>query len=37
MAAVLNLVGAFLSIKVAATIAKGIVNPALITGERRAR
>ncbi|MFZ1992638.1 MAG: inorganic phosphate transporter [Solirubrobacteraceae bacterium] len=27
MAAVLNLVGAFLSIKVAATIAKGIVNP----------
>jgi PiT family inorganic phosphate transporter len=28
MAAVLNLVGAFISIKVAATIAKGIVNPA---------
>src|ERR1700760_2790940 len=27
MAAVLNLVGAFLSIKVAATIAKGIVDP----------
>ena len=27
MAAVLNLVGAFISIKVAATIAKGIVNP----------
>src|SRR5579875_3339244 len=27
MAAILNLVGAFISIKVAATIAKGIVNP----------
>jgi PiT family inorganic phosphate transporter len=27
MSAVLNLVGAFVSIKVAATIAKGIVNP----------
>src|SRR6202046_3188623 len=27
MSAVLNLVGAFISIKVAATIAKGIVNP----------
>jgi PiT family inorganic phosphate transporter len=32
MAAILNLVGAFLSISVAATIAKGIINPALIKG-----
>ena len=32
MSGVLNLVGAFLSIKVAATIAKGIVNPGLIKG-----
>jgi PiT family inorganic phosphate transporter len=32
MSAVLNLVGAFISIKVAATIAKGIINPSLITG-----
>jgi PiT family inorganic phosphate transporter len=32
MSGVLNLVGAFLSISVAATIAKGIVNPALIKG-----
>ena len=31
MAAVLNLVGAFLSIKVAATIAKGIVDPSALT------
>jgi PiT family inorganic phosphate transporter len=31
MSAVLNLVGAFLSIKVAATIAKGIVNPNSLT------
>jgi PiT family inorganic phosphate transporter len=31
MSAVLNLVGAFLSIKVAATIAKGIVNPTSLT------
>jgi PiT family inorganic phosphate transporter len=33
MSAILNLVGAFLSISVAATIAKGIINPALITGD----
>ena len=32
MSAILNLVGAFLSISVAATIAKGIINPALIKG-----
>jgi PiT family inorganic phosphate transporter len=32
MSAVLNLVGAFISIKVAATIAKGIVNPSIIAG-----
>jgi inorganic phosphate transporter, PiT family len=32
MSGILNLVGAFLSISVAATIAKGIVNPALIKG-----
>src|ERR1700742_3347502 len=32
MSAVLNLVGAFISIKVAATIAKGIINPDLIKG-----
>ncbi len=32
MSAVLNLIGAFLSISVAATIAKGIINPSLITG-----
>jgi inorganic phosphate transporter, PiT family len=32
MSGVLNLVGAFLSISVAATIAKGIVNPSLIKG-----
>jgi PiT family inorganic phosphate transporter len=31
MAAVLNLIGAFLSIKVAATIAKGIVDPSALT------
>jgi PiT family inorganic phosphate transporter len=33
MSGVLNLVGAFLSITVAATIAKGIINPALIKGD----
>jgi inorganic phosphate transporter, PiT family len=33
MSAVLNLVGAFLSISVAATIAKGIIKPSLITGD----
>jgi PiT family inorganic phosphate transporter len=33
MSAILNLVGAFLSISVAATIAKGIINPALIKGD----
>jgi PiT family inorganic phosphate transporter len=33
MSGVLNLAGAFLSISVAATIAKGIVNPKLITGD----
>ena len=32
MSAILNLVGAFLSISVAATIAKGIINPAPIKG-----
>src|ERR1700679_2992066 len=32
MSAVLNLVGAFISIKVAATIATGIVNPKIIAG-----
>jgi inorganic phosphate transporter, PiT family len=32
MSAILNLVGAFLSISVAATIAKGIIKPSLITG-----
>jgi PiT family inorganic phosphate transporter len=32
MSAILNLIGAFLSISVAATIAKGIINPALIKG-----
>jgi PiT family inorganic phosphate transporter len=32
MSAVLNFVGAFVSIKVAATIAKGIVNPTIIAG-----
>jgi PiT family inorganic phosphate transporter len=32
MSAVLNLAGAFVSIKVAATIAKGIVNPTIIAG-----
>jgi PiT family inorganic phosphate transporter len=32
MSAILNLVGAFLSISVAATIAKGIIKPALIKG-----
>jgi PiT family inorganic phosphate transporter len=32
MSAVLNLAGAFISIKVAATIAKGIVNPNIIAG-----
>jgi inorganic phosphate transporter, PiT family len=32
MSAILNLVGAFLSISVAATIAKGIINPALLKG-----
>ncbi len=31
MAAVLNFVGAFVSLKVAATVAKGIVDPAVIT------
>ena len=31
MAAILNFVGAFISFKVAATIAKGIVNPEAIT------
>src|SRR4051795_4921818 len=31
MAAVLNFIGAFVSIKVAATIAKGIVDPTAIT------
>jgi inorganic phosphate transporter, PiT family len=32
MSAVMNLVGAFVSIKVAATIAKGIINPSIIAG-----
>jgi inorganic phosphate transporter, PiT family len=32
MSAVLNLVGAFISIKVAATIAKGIVDPTVLSG-----
>ncbi len=32
MSAVLNFVGAFISISVAATIAKGIVNPAVLAG-----
>jgi PiT family inorganic phosphate transporter len=32
MSGILNLIGAFLSISVAATIAKGIVNPSLIKG-----
>lgn len=32
MSAVLNLVGAFISIKVAATIAKGIVDPPALQG-----
>ena len=32
MSAVLNLVGAFISIKVAATIAKGIVDPSVLSG-----
>jgi PiT family inorganic phosphate transporter len=32
MSAVLNFVGAFISISVAATIAKGIVNPAVLSG-----
>jgi PiT family inorganic phosphate transporter len=32
MSAVLNLVGAFISIKVAATIATGIVNPKILSG-----
>ena len=31
MAAVLNFVGAFVSLKVAATVAKGIVDPSVIT------
>src|SRR3954447_6189523 len=31
-AAILNFVGAFISLEVAATVAKGIVNPELITG-----
>ena len=35
MSAVLNLIGAFVSIKVAATIAKGIVDPARAQGQRR--
>jgi PiT family inorganic phosphate transporter len=32
MSAVLNFVGAFISISVAATIAKGIVNPTVLAG-----
>src|ERR1700684_1821002 len=32
MSAVLNLIGAFVSIKVAATIAKGIVDPKVLSG-----
>ena len=32
MSGVLNIVGAFVSIKVAATIAKGIINPSIIKG-----
>ena len=37
ISAVLNFAGAFISIKVAATIAKGIVNPAVLDGDRRTR
>src|SRR3954468_21767893 len=33
MASILNFVGAFLSLEVAATIASGIVDPALVTPE----
>src|SRR5207302_6218249 len=33
ISAVLNFIGAFISISVAATIAKGIVNPHVLTGD----
>ena len=36
MSAVLNLVGAFVSIKVAATIAKGIVDPTVLSADQAA-